>query len=111
MQFESNQSGIETVFTDLFAIVYLSLNRTRVELKPLHRLNELEHHILFESNQSGIETRRRYQSPSHQPPFESNQSGIETVNFARIRVGLSTFESNQSGIETGFLLGGRASGI
>jgi len=57
LQFESNQSGIET-----FGLV---------ELRKLLRE--------FESNQSGIETRHECRPWSTRCTFESNQSGIETL--------------------------------
>jgi len=59
-QFESNQSGIETLF--------------KQPLDP--SLGQ------FESNQSGIETRFAHYSASHELSFESNQSGIETLYTA-----------------------------
>jgi len=79
--FESNQSGIETSSAEVRQrSPGDSLNRTKVELKPLRsRVAQLEGSP-FESNQSGIETRSPHFGSLPASLFESNQSGIETTN-------------------------------
>jgi len=78
IQFESNQSGIETVGYIWWNGAKMSLNRTRVELKPhshrwLRRVSQE-----FESNQSGIETKR----------FRFYQFRVRGLNRTRVELKL-----------------------
>jgi len=141
--FESNQSGIETTWRRIGSTACGGLNRTRVELKLIMRAvrvlplpvwiepewnwnfngaDSLTKQVVFESNQSGIETgcnvngqnvlarlnRTRvelkhcyhYSADGKTTTFESNQSGIETLSLLHQHRALEAFESNQSGIET-----------
>jgi len=119
--FESNQSGIETCVRSVFARRVRSLNRTRVELKPLFpamlrswqgvwiepEWNWNTRYVLMDSYLSGLNRTR----------VELKQG--KRRNLLKLRVGLNRtrvelkpfplrcavsrsrpFESNQSGIET-----------
>jgi len=73
-----------------------------VELKPETAAAVAIFDVLFESNQSGIETDNSpFINSLHWVWFESNQSGIETESRIDDQCNrCNQFESNQSGIET-----------
>jgi len=122
-EFESNQSGIETLPTQCWSLCAgHRLNRTRVELKPLARaawahqffgLNrtrvELKHYVYFSTrrllvslNRTRVELKQIVQICKkiitwglNRTRVELKPELVELSELERVR-----FESNQSGIET-----------
>ncbi len=118
--FQSNQSGIETATEQrskwllslpiepkwnwntplLYRYLFqpMASNRTKVELKPISHL--IDKNIrLFQSNQSGIETKHGWLIV--ECTYPSNRTKVE---LKRRKAGVGSFrysfQSNQSGIET-----------
>jgi len=75
--FESNQSGIETIITPAeMKALFLSLNRTRVELKPLVSLASRVTQTSL--NRTRVELKHDVGIPlSHKPPPSLNRTRVE----------------------------------
>ncbi len=119
LNFQSNQSGIETWDSKLRTTYNDTSNRTKVELKQ-RKAYLIKSNIRFQSNQSGIETLIRYPTSSRvmlpiEPKWNwnslhwkkrwhwisSNRTKVELKPGCNTqRIAANCFQSNQSGIET-----------
>jgi len=95
---------LKLLLTRRTASTNISLNRTRVELKPPGPKSDVASTVWFESNQSGIETHNQHKLAAaraglNRTRVELKPDGCRTGPCIRLE-----FESNQSGIETLLLI-------